>query len=114
MPLIRYGKAHVFNNFFDGSAMQIDSTVNARCASAVYVEGNYTINAKYTVAFLYDTSGASPGTWNLADNTYVLCDSPNLTSTGDYLPTYAWTAEPSSGINTSVPLVVGVGIITVP
>jgi pectate lyase len=88
--------------------------LNARCGSAVLVEGNYTYNAKYTVAFLYDTSGASPGTWNLADNTYVLCESPNTTSTGDYRPTYAWTAEPSASISTSVPPTVGVGIIAVP
>ncbi len=114
MPLIRYGKAHIFNNVFKGEKIQLDSTVNARCASEVFVQGNYTENAKYTVAFLYDTSGFSPGTWNLLDNSYVNCVSPNTTSTGAYSPTYTFSAEASSGISASVPLSVGVGVILVP
>jgi pectate lyase len=114
MPLIRYGKAHVFNNYYDGANMQLDSTVNARCGSSVFVQGNYTKNAKSTVAFLYDTSGITAGTWNLLDNTYVDCVSPATTSTGDFVPTYAWTAEPSAGIADSVSGQVGVGRITVP
>lgn len=110
MPLIRYGKAHIFNNYFHGSTVQIDSTVNSRCGAEVYVQGNYTENAKNTVAFLYDTSGLSPGTWNVADNTYVKCTSPTTTSTGSFVPTYTYSAEPASGINTSVPPVAGVGL----
>jgi pectate lyase len=114
LPLIRYGKAHVFNNFYDGSALQIDSTVNARCGSQVLVEGNYTLNAKNTVGFFYDTSGFAPGTWNLRDNTYVTCPNATTTSTGDFLPAYAWSAEPSAGIAASLPDQVGVGRIAVP
>lgn len=114
MPLIRYGKAHVFNNYFHGALMQIDSTINARCGSEVFVQGNYTENAKNTVAFLYDTSGYAPGTWNLLDNTYVTCVSPALASTGSFVPTYAFVAEPSAGINVSVPAQVGVGLVSVP
>jgi pectate lyase len=114
MPLIRYGKAHVFNNYYDGASFQIDSTANARCGSSVYVQGNYTQNAKYTVAFLYDTTGATPGTWNLLDNTYVSCLNPATVPSGDFVPTYVWTAEPSAGIADSVPGLVGVGLVTVP
>jgi pectate lyase len=112
--LIRYGKGHVFNNFYEGASFQIDSTVNARCASSVFVQGNYTKNAKNTVAFLYDTTGATPGTWNLLDNTYLACTNPATVSTGDFVPTYAWTAEPSAGIADSVPGQVGVGVVPIP
>jgi len=114
LPLIRYGKAHVFNNYFHGATLQIDSTVNARCGAEVLVQGNYTENAKNTVAFLYDTSGFAPGTWNLLDNTYFNCVTPAPTSTGSFTVTYAYSAEPSASINLKVPSQVGVGIITVP
>jgi pectate lyase len=112
MPLIRYGKAHVFNNCFVGDSITIDSTVNARCSSEVKVEGNHFENCKNTVGFFYDTSGYPAGTWNLVDNTFVNVTAGAPASTGNWSPAYAYTAAASSGISLSVPAAAGVDVIS--
>ncbi len=112
MPLIRYGKAHVFNNCCVGDSITIDSTVNARCSSEVKVEGNSFENCRNTVGFFYDTSGYPSGTWNLVDNTFVNVSAGVPASTGNWSPAYAYTAAASDGISLSVPPAAGVDVIS--
>lgn len=93
-PLIRYGKAHVINNYYLGDDITLDSTVNARCGSEVLVEGNYFQNCKRTVGFYYDTSGFPTGTWNLLDNIWESCNSSYhpVDSTGSWTPSYDYNS----------------------
>lgn len=110
IPSLRYGKGHFYNNYVLGSTIQVDTVVNLRQGAEGLVEGNYIQNAEDTIGFFH--SGGTTGTWNLSDNTFVDVVRETTVSTGSYTVPYLYTAEPSSGINASVPTQVGVGILT--
>jgi pectate lyase len=115
-PLIRYGKAHIYNNYYLGSddpALKeglIDSTVNSRCGAEVLVEKNYFENCKDTVGCFYEVT--TYGTWNLLDNGFVnVTNLPAGDHVCSWIPAYAYEAEVSGGIFESVPIAAGVGRI---
>jgi pectate lyase len=114
-PLIRFGKAHVYNNYYLGSDDEgvkegmIDSTVNSRSGAEVFVEGNYFENCKDTIGFYY--GGSVTGTWNVLDNTFSNVTNATTASTGSWKPAYAYAAEASAGLCDTIPGTVGAGVL---
>jgi len=108
MPSIRFGKAHVFNNYYrdnpDGSG------VNSRMGAVVRVEGNHFENTENPIVFL---DSAKTGTWDVTGgNTFVSCTSSQpTTSTGQLAPPYPYTLDPVADVPTMVPAAAGVGKI---
>ena len=106
LPSIRFGKAHVFNNYYanvpDGSG------VNSRMGAVVRVEGNYFQSVENPICFLDSTK---TGYWDVgAGNTFVSCTgSQPTTSTGMLTPPYTYTLDPVDGVPTAVPAAAGVG-----
>jgi len=106
LPSIRFGKAHVFNNYYfdvaDGSG------VNSRMGAVVRVEGNYFQGIENPICFL---DSPKTGYWDIgAGNTFVSCTgSQPTTSTGMLTPPYTYTLDPVDGVPTAVPAGAGVG-----
>jgi pectate lyase len=106
LPSIRFGKAHVFNNYYanvpDGSG------VNCRMGAVVRVEGNVFERVENPIVFL---DSARTGYWDVgAGNTFVTCTgSQPTTSTGTLMPPYAYTLDPPADVPTAVPAAAGVG-----
>jgi pectate lyase len=106
LPSIRFGKAHVFNNYYanvpDGSG------VNSRMGAVVRVEGNYFQSVENPIVFL---DSAKTGYWDVTGgNTFVTCTgSQPTTSTGMLTPPYPYTLDPVDGVPTAVPAAAGVG-----
>jgi len=106
LPSIRFGKAHVFSNYYanvpDGSG------VNSRMGAVVRVEGNYFQSVENPICFLDSTK---TGYWDVgAGNTFVSCTgSQPTTSTGMLTPPYTYTLDPVDGVPTAVPAAAGVG-----
>lgn len=106
MPSIRFGKAHVFNNYYlnnpDGSG------VNSRMGAIVRVEGNHFESTENPIVFL---DSAKTGYWDVTGgNTFVSCTgSQPTTSTGQLTPPYSYTLDPVGDVPTTVPGAAGVG-----
>ena len=106
LPSIRFGKAHVFNNYYanvpDGSG------VNSRMGAVVRVEGNHFQGVENPIVFL---DSARTGTWDVTGgNTFVNCTgSQPTTSTGQLTPPYPYTLDPVADVPTAVPAAAGVG-----
>jgi pectate lyase len=93
LPSIRFGKAHVFSNYF----RNVESTgVNSRMGAVVKVEHNYFENAKDPIV-----SEDSPllGTWDLTNNVFDGCTgSQPVTSNGSLPPPYDYALDPPEGV----------------
>jgi pectate lyase len=63
LPSIRFGKAHIFNNFYEGN----NTAVNTRMNACVRVEKNYFLNTNTGVGMLYSPV---PGSVELIDNIF--------------------------------------------
>jgi len=106
MPSIRFGKAHVFNNYYinntDGSG------VNSRMGAVVRVEGNHFENTENPICFL---DSSKTGYWDVTGgNTFVNCTGMQpTTSTGMLTPPYPYTLDPVADVPTTVPAAAGVG-----
>jgi len=118
IPSLRYGKGHFYNNYVHGSlptvygnTVRVDSIFNLRQGAEGLIEGNYVQGAEDTFGYFYANSNSTTGFWKVADNTYVDVINSVTTSTGTYAVPYTYSAEASSGINTSVPAAAGVGIL---
>jgi pectate lyase len=123
LPMLRYGKAHVFNNYFDGiTSLVIPSTskdfgyssagVDARCGGTLLVEGNYYLNFNKPV-FSSDGSGYV----NANDNAFTGCKAENTVSnTSSWTPGYGYSSYlQSSSVISAITQSgwAGVGILTV-
>lgn len=122
MPMFRYGKADVYNNYFyeesTSVCYQSATGVNCRAGSSVRVASNYFKNLKYCIGYYNDTSSSSTGYWNVSNNTF----SGSADSAGDVTAsTTTWTpcygtpsnlVSSSSNLSTTVPSSSGVGILT--
>lgn len=106
-PLLRYGKAHIYNNYWDGSSMIETSAINARAGAEVLVENNYFTGIEKALGFYFDVSGVATGKWNVSGNVYGSADSSYApsSSTTNWEPSYAWTLDATP---TSAPTNVGV------
>ncbi|HEY7373262.1 MAG TPA: CBM35 domain-containing protein, partial [Polyangia bacterium] len=106
LPSIRFGKAHVFNNYYinvpDGSG------VNSRMGAVVRVEGNYFQGVENPIVFL---DSAKTGYWDVTGgNTFVGCTgSQPTTSTGQLTPPYSYTLDAVTDVPAAVPAAAGVG-----
>ncbi len=63
LPSIRFGKAHIFNNFYEGN----NTAINTRMNACVRVEKNYFLNSGTGVGMLYSPV---PGSVELIDNIF--------------------------------------------
>jgi len=106
MPSIRFGKAHVFNNYYINNAD--GSGVNSRMGAVVRVEGNHFENSENPICFL---DSSKTGTWDVTGgNTFVNCTGMQpTTSTGMLTPPYPYTLDAVGDIPTTVPAAAGVG-----
>jgi pectate lyase len=106
LPSIRFGKAHVFNNYYanvpDGSG------VNSRMGAVVRVEGNYFQGVENPIVFL---DSSKTGYWDVTGgNTFMSCTgSQPTTSTGTLAPPYPYTLDPVADVPTTVPAAAGLG-----
>jgi len=106
MPSIRFGKAHVFNNYYINNAD--GSGVNSRMGAVVRVEGNHFENSENPICFL---DSSKTGTWDVTGgNTFVNCTGMQpTTSTGMLTPPYPYTLDAVGDVPTAVPAAAGVG-----
>ena len=106
LPSIRFGKAHVFNNYYINNAD--GSGVNSRMGAVVRVEGNHFENSENPICFL---DSSKTGTWDVTGgNTFVNCTGMQpTTSTGMLTPPYPYTLDAVGDVPTAVPAAAGVG-----
>jgi pectate lyase len=105
MPSIRFGKAHIFNNYYlnDNSG----SCVNSRMGAVVKVESNYFENSQDAIGSWDSTS---VGTWDVANNVFDTCTgSLPTTSTGSLTIAYPYTPDPVANVPAIVVAGAGVG-----
>ncbi|MBN1523996.1 MAG: hypothetical protein JW904_05920 [Spirochaetales bacterium] len=110
LPLLRHGRAHVYNNYYDGLVDGTPQTdgVDSRCSAVLFIQGNYFLNVKKPV-FTSD----STGTYSLLDNTADSCTNSLPSSNAAWTPTYSWSAVLASAIQSGTPTdYAGVGIMT--
>ena len=104
LPSIRFGMAHVFNNYYKDNP---DSCINSRMGAIVKAEGNYFETSKDTIG-----SWDSPtvGTWDVSDNIFDRCTGAQpIESTGKLTPPYAYRAASATDVRAIVLAGAGVG-----
>lgn len=105
MPSIRFGKAHVFNNYYRDNTS--GSGVNSRMGAVVRVEQNYFLRSKDPVG-----SRDSPvlGSWEVLDNVYDECSGDQPTeSTGSLEVPYAVELDGAPEVPAIVEAEAGIG-----
>jgi pectate lyase len=103
LPSIRFGKAHVFNNYY----LNADGGVNSRMGAVVKVEGNYFESVSDPIG-----SFDSPevGSWDVAGNTFNQCSgSQPEASTGSLTIPYDYALDPVADVPAIVMAGAGVG-----
>lgn len=105
LPSIRFGKAHVFNNYYENN--NDGSGVNSRMGAVVKVESNYFLNTDDPIGWF---EGPEPGSWEVSDNVFDLCvGSQPTTSTGMLEIPYDYVLDPVADIPAIVSAAAGVG-----
>ncbi|CAM5224072.1 pectate lyase family protein [Alishewanella longhuensis] len=64
LPLFRFGKGHIYNNFYDGA---VESGINSRMGAVIRIEQNHFSNMKNPVMSMYSQQ---IGYWQLIDNIF--------------------------------------------
>lgn len=64
LPLFRFGKGHIYNNFYDGA---VESGINSRMGAVIRIEQNHFANMKNPVMSMYSQQ---VGYWQLIDNIF--------------------------------------------
>jgi pectate lyase len=105
LPSIRFGKAHLFNNFY------LDNTggsgVNSRMGAVVKVESNYFRNTDDPIGWF---EGPETGAWDVANNVFEACNGSQPTvSTGSLTVPYEYTLDDPLDLPTTIPASAGVG-----
>ena len=109
-PRVRYGRAHVFNNFEDNNTLYgIASTEDAK----VLVEGNYFLNIPTPTCVGYDKSG--PGDLVERNNIYSGCATSAATRGLAFEPkdVYSYTVDDPNTIPDMLRLYAGSGKVSV-
>ncbi|HWA75086.1 MAG TPA: hypothetical protein VG937_22265 [Polyangiaceae bacterium] len=105
LPSIRFGKAHVFDNFYQNNTT--GSCINSRMGAVVKVENNAFVSSKDPIGF-WDSP--MTGFWEVSNNTFEGCEgSMPTTSTGALTIPYAYTLDPVEDVPALVPQGAGVG-----
>jgi pectate lyase len=104
LPSIRFGKAHLFNNFYlDNTG---GSAVNSRMGAVVKVEANYFRNTDDPIGWF---EGPEAGTWDVANNVFEMCTGSQPTeSTGSLTVPYDYTLDDPFELPTTIPASAGV------
>ncbi|MCE3605104.1 polysaccharide lyase family 1 protein [Massilia sp. P8910] len=105
LPLLRYGKAHIFNNYFGNVET---SGINVRMGAMALIEANYFENARNPVT---SRESSKLGYWDLRDNFVgsgitwgapedgAYANATDWKTTKAYGPTgYTYTASPAAGV----------------
>ncbi|WP_437941852.1 pectate lyase family protein [Sorangium sp. So ce341] len=103
-PRVRFGHAHVFNNFAVGLG---DYTIGKGVGCSIYADGNYLQDAEAAT----DDYGGSDLTWT--DTNVVINTDPASANGQGFDPSmfYAWTPDPAEEIPTLVPAGAGAGVL---
>ncbi|WP_437819978.1 pectate lyase family protein [Sorangium sp. So ce1078] len=104
-PRVRFGHAHVFNNFAVGLG---DYMIGKGVGCSIYADGNYLQDAEAAT----DDYGGSDLTWT--DTNVVINTDPASANGQGFDPSmfYAWTPDPAEQIPTLVPAGAGAGVLT--
>ena len=95
-PMLRYGKAHIFNSYFlsaseTGSMFRQSTGINCRAGSEIYIDNNAFENIKTPIGFYNDVEATRTGYWVNKDNTFTNCSNDVEASSTSYEPPYTWT-----------------------
>jgi len=103
LPSIRFGKAHVFDNYYVNVA---NTGVNSRMGAVVRVEHNYFETSDDPIGS-WDSS--TVGTWDVVNNVFDTCNgSQPTTSTGSLIPPYEYALDAPEELPSLVPAGAGV------
>ncbi|GAA0295503.1 pectate lyase [Gracilibacillus halotolerans] len=106
VPSFRYGKGHLYNNYFEGI---IDTGINARMGAELLVENNVFENSNNPLGYWYSNS---TGYWNVSNNLYINSSgSQPTTSTTNYTVPYSYTLTPVEDVKSLVQQYAGVGVV---
>ncbi|MBJ92255.1 MAG: pectate lyase [Alteromonadaceae bacterium] len=121
LPLFRFGKGHIYNNFYDGA---VESGINSRMGAVIRIEHNHFASMKNPVMSMYSQE---PGFWQLIDNIFddiTWQESPDdgvvageaAESTGELTPPYDYSASllPVHNVKATVLAYAGTGKIDTP
>jgi pectate lyase len=105
LPSIRFGTAHVYSSCYNGGI----SGINSRMGAQVYVEQNSFTNVDRAVVTNLDSDedGFATETGNVYSNSPT-----QITKTGSFKPSYAYTADAASSACGIVEKSAGVGVVT--
>ncbi|MBM7541960.1 pectate lyase family protein [Amphibacillus cookii] len=106
VPSLRFGKAHIYNNYFEGV---IDTGINARMGAEVLVENNVFENSNNPLGFWYSNQ---TGYWNVSNNQYINSTGSQPTwSTTNYTVPYQYHLTPVQDVKALVSQYAGVGVV---
>ncbi|KUM53562.1 pectate lyase family protein [Rheinheimera sp. EpRS3] len=121
LPLFRFGKGHIYNNFYDGA---LESGINSRMGAVIRIEHNHFADMKNPVMSLYSQE---IGYWQLIDNIFENItweESPDdgavagedAESTGELDVPYNYSGNliPVHNVKATVLSYAGVGVIDTP
>jgi len=102
---VRFGTAHIYSSCYNGGI----SGINSRMGAQVFVENNSFTNVDKAIVTNLDSD--TEGFANQAGNLFV--SSPTqITKTGTWKPSYAYTADPAADACGIVAKSAGVGVVT--
>ncbi|AUX42688.1 uncharacterized protein SOCE26_041210 [Sorangium cellulosum] len=105
-PRVRFGHAHVFNNFADGLG---DYMVGKGVGCSIHADGNFLQNAEAAT----DDYGGTDITWTESNLVDAATD-PAVANGRGFDPSqfYAWSPDPAEEIPTLVPAGAGAGVLS--
>ena len=104
LPSIRFGTAHIFNNYYHDDV----NAVHSRMGAQVLVEGNQFTNV--TTPIKTTTLSVTDGYAVERGNAYTACGPLNITQVGTFTnPPYAYTLDPASSVASIVSANAGTG-----
>ncbi|GAF64764.1 high-alkaline pectate lyase [Bacillus sp. TS-2] len=107
VPSIRYGEAHIYNNYFEGI---IDTGVNARMGAEVMVENNHFADSHNPLGFWHSNQ---TGYWNAVNNLFEnSTGSMPTTSTTNFTPPYSYQVDEVQNVKNIVQEYAGVNVIS--
>ncbi|MEU3291999.1 polysaccharide lyase family 1 protein [Streptomyces longwoodensis] len=123
-PLARVGQVHLYDNFYDVTAVNgyaVQYSINSRAKAQVVAENNYwKVPSSVQVAKLLsgDGTGAVKGSGNLVNGTvtdlvaaYNAASSKDLKTTVNWTPTLTTGLEPATNLPTTLATTTGAGVL---
>ncbi len=105
MPSIRFGQAHIFNNYYRDNPS--GSGINSRMGAVVRVEGNYFQRSDDPIG---SWDSAEVGFWDVSNNVFDNAGGSQPTvSTGTLVPPYPYVVDDPAAVPSQVEQLAGVG-----